>query len=159
MPPAQDEQELAAIEGEDGADSGTVLTASEEDAEAREEVSPEAALGETDEDEGASVTEVEVSGATDPDTDEAGQSADDAVSDELGELAIDDGVTERTEIIFVDSVAKDVVEHLSWHPGELHVLDADRAIYALVEATLQAAADRAVELAEEARRAKAAAQS
>ena len=40
----------------------------------------------------------------------------------------------------------------------LNVLDADRAIYALVEETLKAAADRAVELAEEARRAKAAAQ-
>ncbi|WOK35221.1 pyrroline-5-carboxylate reductase [Sphingomonas sp. C3-2] len=40
----------------------------------------------------------------------------------------------------------------------LNVLDADRAIYALVEATLKAAAERAVELAEEARRAKATAQ-
>ncbi|MFW5332843.1 tandem-95 repeat protein, partial [Hydrogenophaga sp. ZJX-1] len=34
--------------------------------------------------------------------------------------------TERVEIIFVDSVAAGVTEHLDWHPGEVYVLDANR---------------------------------
>ncbi|MBL8389293.1 MAG: DUF4347 domain-containing protein, partial [Hydrogenophaga sp.] len=33
---------------------------------------------------------------------------------------------ERVEIVFVDSVAADIVDDLDWHPGEIHVLDANR---------------------------------
>ncbi len=33
---------------------------------------------------------------------------------------------ERQEIIFVDSVAADATGHLTWHPGEVYILDAHR---------------------------------
>ncbi|WP_234265238.1 DUF4347 domain-containing protein, partial [Hydrogenophaga sp. NFH-34] len=62
--------------------------------------------------------------ATDGDADvDAGDDVD-ALSET--DLAAVDAPAERVEIIFVDSVAKDIVPELSWHPGEIYVLDADR---------------------------------
>ena len=37
-----------------------------------------------------------------------------------------DSVEERVEIVFVDAIAADIVDDLSWHSGEIHVLDATR---------------------------------
>jgi large repetitive protein len=52
-----------------------------------------------------------------------------AASDEVSEqeaAALDADSEERVEVIFIDSVAAELGNHLQWHPAEVYVLDANR---------------------------------
>ncbi|NWF44027.1 DUF4347 domain-containing protein, partial [Hydrogenophaga sp. D2P1] len=94
--PVSDGPEAAAAVDEDEAETGEAVAVAETGSEAAIDDSLEAPVAEEPLD---GVTETEMAEAVEP---------------------------ERTEIIFVDSIAEGVTEYLDTHPGEVYVLDPDR---------------------------------